>query len=397
MRKAVIVSAKRTAIGNFGGLFSKVSAVKLGIENLKAVLNETGIEVKKIDEVIVGNVIGAGLGQNVARQIAIGAGIPQDIPSYTVNKVCGSGLKSVTLASLMVTSGEADIVVAGGTENMTQIPYAVPTQRYGSKMGNAEMVDLMIHDGLWDIFNGYHMGITAENLAQKWNITREEMDKFAADSQNKAEKAMNEGKYKDEIVPFEIPQRKGEPIIADTDEFPRKGVTAESLAKLRPAFKKDGLVTAGSSSGINDGAAMVMVMSEDRAKELGLKPLAYIKAYASAGVDPALMGYGPVPAIKKALEKADWKLQDIELAELNEAFAAQSLAVLKGLDKDLGGIDPSIVNVNGGAIALGHPIGASGTRILVTLIHEMLKRDSKKGLASLCIGGGQGVCLLVER
>ncbi len=397
MRKAVIVSAKRTAIGSFGGMFSKVSAVKLGIENLKAVLNETSIDVKKIDEVIVGNVIGAGLGQNVSRQIAIGAGIPQDIPSYTVNKVCGSGLKSVTLASLMVTSGEADIVVAGGTENMTQIPYAVPTQRYGSKMGNAEMVDLMIHDGLWDIFNGYHMGITAENLAEKWNITREEMDKFAADSQNKTEKAMNKGKFKDEIVPIEIPQRKGEPIIADTDEFPRKGVTAESLSRLRPAFKKDGLVTAGSSSGINDGAAMVMVMSEDKAKEFGLKPLAYIKAYASAGVDPAIMGYGPVPAIKKALDKADWKLQDIELAELNEAFAAQSLAVLKGLEKYLNGIDASIVNVNGGAIALGHPIGASGARILVTLIHEMLKRDSKKGLASLCIGGGQGVCLLVER
>lgn len=397
MRKAVIVSAKRTAIGSFGGIFTKVSAVKLGIGILKSILKETEIDVTSIDEVIIGNVIGAGLGQNVARQISIGAGIPQEVPSYTVNKVCGSGLKSVTLASLMVTSGEADIVIAGGTENMSQIPYAVPSQRYGSKMGNAEMIDLMIHDGLWDIFNDYHMGITAENLAEKWKLTREEIDKFAADSQNKTEKAMEEGKFKDEITPIEIPQRKGDPVTADTDEYPRKGVTAESLGKLRPAFKKDGLITAGSSSGINDGAAMVIIMSEEKAKELGLEPLAYIKSYASAGVDPSIMGYGPVPAIEKALKKADWKLQDIELAELNEAFAAQSIAVLKGLKKELGGIDQSIVNVNGGAIALGHPIGASGTRILVTLLHEMIKRDNKKGLASLCIGGGQGVCLLVER
>ncbi len=397
MRRAVIVSAKRTAIGSFGGVFSKVSAVKLGIKNLEAIIKDTGINVNSIDEVIIGNVIGAGLGQNVARQIAIGSGIPQEVPSYTVNKVCGSGLKSVTLASLMVTSGEVDVVIAGGTENMSQIPYAVPTQRYGSKMGNAEMIDLIIHDGLWDIFNDYHMGVTAENLAEKWNLTREEIDKFAAESQNKTEKAMNDGKFKNEIVPIEIPQRKGDPIIVDTDEYPRKGVTAESLGKLRPAFKKDGLITAGSSSGINDGSAMILVMSEEKSKELGMKPLAYIKSYASAGVDPSIMGYGPVPAIKKALEKADWKLQDIELAELNEAFAAQSIAVLKGLEKELGGIDKSKVNVNGGAIALGHPIGASGTRILVTLLHEMIKRDNKKGLASLCIGGGQGVCLLVER
>lgn len=397
MKEVVIVSAKRTAIGNFGGAFSNVSAVQLGIEVLKSILKETKISVNNIDEVIIGNVIGASHGQNLARQIAIGSGLPSETPSYIVNKVCGSGLKSVTLATLMIKSGEADIIIAGGTENMSQIPYVLKKARFGVKMGNTELIDLMIHDGLWDIFNNYHMGITAENLAEKFNLTREELDKFAADSQNKTEKAMDGGKFKKEIVPVSIPQRKGDPIIIDTDEFPRKSVTAEGLAKLRPAFKKDGIVTAGSSSGINDGAAMVLLMSEEKAKELNLKPIAYVKSYASAGVDPSIMGYGPVPAIKKALEKANWKLQDIELAELNEAFAAQSLAVLKGLEKDLGGINQNIVNVNGGAISLGHPIGASGTRILVTLLHEMIKRDNKKGLASLCIGGGQGICLLVER
>lgn len=397
MRKAVIVSAKRTAIGNFGGMFAKVSAVDLGSAVVKDILKETGVKPEQIDELIFGNVVGAGLGQNVARQVAVRSGLPVEVPSYTVNKVCGSGMKSVTLASLMVSSGEADIVVAGGTENMSQIPYAMPKARYGAKMGNAELVDLMINDGLWDIFNDYHMGITAENLAEKFNLSREELDKFAAESQNKTEKAMADGKFKDEIVPVEIPQRKGDPIIADTDEFPRKGVTAGSLAKLRPAFKKDGVVTAGSSSGINDGASALLIMSEEKAKELNLTPLAYVKSYASAGVDPSIMGYGPVPSIKKALNKANWKLSDIQLAELNEAFAAQSLAVLKGLDKELGGIDPSIVNVNGGAIALGHPIGASGARILVTLLHEMRKRNHNKGLASLCIGGGQGICILVER
>ncbi len=397
MKNVVIVSAKRTAIGSFGGMFSKVSAVQLGIEVVKNIISETKLKVNDIDEVIVGNVVGAGLGQNVARQIAIGSGIPVETPSYTVNKVCGSGLKTVTLGALSIAAGESDIVIAGGTENMTQIPYVLPSGRYGAKMGNAEIVDLMIKDGLWDIFNNYHMGITAENLAEKYNLKREELDKFSADSQNKTEKAMTENRFKDEIVPITIPQRKGDPIIADKDEFPRKGVTAESLSKLRPAFKKDGVVTAGSSSGINDGSAMVLLMSEEKAKELNLTPLAYIKSYASAGVDPSIMGFGPVPAIKKALSKTDWKLQDIELAELNEAFAAQSLAVLRGLKDELGGIDQSIVNVNGGAIALGHPIGASGTRILVTLLHEMIKRENKKGLASLCIGGGQSVCLLVER
>ncbi len=397
MKKAVIVSAKRTPIGSFGGMFTEVSAIQLGIEVAKAILKETNVNPNQIDEVIVGNVVGAGLGQNVARQIAIGSGIPIEVPSFTVNKVCGSGLKSVTLASMMIETGEADIILAGGTENMTQIPYTIPSARYGARMGDNKIVDLMIRDGLWDIFNDYHMGVTAENLAEQWKLTREDLDKFSTESQNKTEKAMNEGKFKDEIVPVPIPQKKGEPIFADTDEFPRKGVTVESLAKLKPAFKKDGVVTAASSSGINDGAAMVLIMSEEKAKELNLKPLAYIKAYASAGVDPSIMGYGPVPAIKKALKKANWKLQDIELAELNEAFAAQSLAVLKGLEKELGGINPSIVNVNGGAIALGHPIGASGTRILVTLLHEMKKRNTKKGLASLCIGGGQGICLLVEK
>ncbi len=397
MKNVVIVSAKRTAIGSFGGMFSKVSAVQLGIEVVKNIISETKLNVNDIDEVIVGNVVGAGLGQNVARQIAIGSGIPVETPSYTVNKVCGSGLKTVTLGALSIAAGESDIIIAGGTENMTQIPYVLPSGRYGAKMGNAEIVDLMIKDGLWDIFNNYHMGITAENLAEKYNLKREELDKFSADSQNKTEKAMTENRFKDEIVPITIPQRKSGPIIADKDEFPRKGVTAESLSKLRPAFKKDGVVTAGSSSGINDGSAMVLLMSEEKAKELNLTPLAYIKSYASAGVDPSIMGFGPVPAIKKALSKTDWKLQDIELAELNEAFAAQSLAVLRGLKDELGGIDQSIVNVNGGAIALGHPIGASGTRILVTLLHEMIKRENKKGLASLCIGGGQSVCLLVER
>lgn len=397
MRNVVIVSAKRTAIGSFGGMFSKLSAVNLGIETVKGIISETKLDVNDIDELIIGNVVGAGLGQNVARQISVGAGIPIEKPSYTVNKVCGSGLKTITLGALSISAGDADVIIAGGTENMSQIPYAMPSARYGAKMGNREIVDLMVHDGLWDIFNNYHMGITAENLAEKFKLTREELDRFAAESQNKTERAINENKFKDEIVPISIPQRKKDPIIADTDEFPRKGVTVESLSKLRPAFQAGGVVTAGSSSGINDGSAMVLLMSEEKAKELNLAPLAYIKAYASAGVDPSIMGYGPVPAIKKALSKTDWELQDIELAELNEAFAAQSLAVLKGLKEELGGIDPNIVNVNGGAIALGHPIGASGARILVTLLHEMVKRDNKKGLASLCIGGGQGICLLVER
>jgi len=398
MRQVIVISAKRSPIGNFGGVFKDISAVQLGVNTLQSMLKETGIKPELIDEVIIGNVCGAGLGQNVARQIAIHSGIPDTVPAYTVNKVCGSGMKAVSLAALMIGSGEADIIVAGGTENMSQIPYALKDARWGARMGNKEMVDLMIRDGLSDIFNDYHMGITAENLAEKYNISREEQDAFAAQSQNRTEEAQIAGKFKDEIVPFSIPQRKGEPIIVDKDEMPRAGVTVASIAKLRPAFKNDGTVTAANSSGINDSAAFLILMSAEKAKELGLKAMATFVNSASAGVNPSLMGYGPVPAIKKVLLKAGWNLQDIELAELNEAFAAQSLAVLKGLELEgMGKLNPEIVNVNGGAIALGHPIGASGTRIIVTLLHEMKRRETKKGLAALCIGGGMGIATLWER
>ncbi|MDP3114262.1 MAG: acetyl-CoA C-acetyltransferase [Candidatus Cloacimonadaceae bacterium] len=398
MKSVVVVCAKRTAIGNFGGAFKDVSAAQLGTAVLKALLEETGIQADRIDEVIIGNVCGAGMGQNVARQIAIHSGIPVSVPAYTVNKVCGSGMKSVALAALMIASGEAEIIIAGGSENMSQIPYVSMDTRWGAKMGNRELIDLMVRDGLSDVFNNYHMGITAENLAEKYAISREEQDAFAAASQNKTETAIFSGRFKDEIVPIEIPQRKGEPIVIDTDEMPRRGVTQDSLAKLRPAFKSDGSVTAANSSGINDGAAMIMLMSEDKANELGLEILARFVNSASAGVDPSEMGFGPVPAIAKVLQKANWKLGQIELAELNEAFAAQSLAVLKGLElENIGKLDHSIVNVNGGAIALGHPIGASGTRIIVSLLHEMKKRDLHKGLASLCIGGGMGIASLWER
>ncbi len=395
MRKTVVVSAKRSAVGNFGGSLMKVPAVELGVQVVKAMLAESGVKPEMIDEVIVGNVVGAGLGQNVARQVSIHAGIPNSVPAYTVNKVCGSGMKTVTLAAGMIALGEADIILAGGTENMSQIPYINREARWGARMGDKKLVDLMIHDGLFDIFNGYHMGITAENLAEKYNLTREAQDAFAASSQNKAEAAIESGRFKDEIVPISIPQRKGDPIVFDTDEFPRKGVTAQGLAKLRPAFKKDGTVTAANSSGINDGAAFLLLMSEEKAEELGLTPMATLVDYASAGVDPSIMGFGPVPAVKKVLKKSGWKLEDIELAELNEAFAAQSLSVFKGLE-EVGGINPDIVNVNGGAIAIGHPIGCSGARIIVTLLHEMKKRGSKKGLASLCIGGGMGISSLWE-
>ena len=397
MRQVIVISAKRSPIGNFGGVFKDISAVQLGVNTLQSMLKETGLKPELIDEVIIGNVCGAGLGQNVARQIAIHSGIPDTVPAYTVNKVCGSGMKAVSLAALMIGSGEADIIVAGGTENMSQIPYALKDTRWGARMGNKEMVDLMIRDGLSDIFNDYHMGITAENLAEKYNISREEQDAFAAQSQNRTEEAQIAGKFKDEIVPFSIPQRKGEPIIVDKDEMPRAGVTVASIAKLRPAFKNDGTVTAANSSGINDSAAFLILMSAEKAKELGLKAMATFVNSASAGVNPSLMGYGPVPAIKKVLPKAGWNLQDIELAELNEAFAAQSLAVLKGLELEgMGKLNPEIVNVNGGAIALGHPIGASGTRIIVTLLHEMKRREAKKGLAALCIGGGMGIATLWE-
>ncbi|CAO80692.1 acetyl-CoA C-acetyltransferase [Candidatus Cloacimonas acidaminovorans] len=397
MRQVVVVCAKRSPIGNFGGVFKDISAIHLGVTVLQSMLKETRLKLELIDEVIIGNVCGAGLGQNVARQIAIHSGIPENVPAYTVNKVCGSGMKAVSLATLMIGSGEADIIVAGGTENMSQIPYALTDARWGARMGNKEMVDLMIRDGLSDIFNNYHMGITAENLAEKYHISREEQDAFAAQSQNRTEEAQKAGRFKDEIVPFSIPQRKGEPIIVDKDEMPRAGVTVESIAKLRPAFKNDGTVTAANASGINDSSAFLILMSAEKAKELGLKPMATFVNSASAGVDPAIMGYGPVPAIKKVLQKAGWTLQDIELAELNEAFAAQSLAVLKGLELEgIGKLNPEIVNVNGGAIALGHPIGASGTRIIVTLLHEMKRRQVRKGLAALCIGGGMGIATLWE-
>ena len=397
MRKTVVVSANRTPIGSFGGVFKDVSAVELGVAVLKAIFAETGLKPEQIDEVILGNVCGAGHGQNIARQVAIKSGVPDHIPAYTVNKVCGSGMKSVALGAMMIAAGEADIVVAGGTENMSQIPYVSMDMRWGGKMGDKTMTDLMIRDGLSDIFNNYHMGVTAENLAEKFQISREEQDAFAASSQNKTEKAMAEGRFKDEIVPIVIPQRKGDALVIDTDEFPRKGVTAEALGKLRPAFKADGSVTAGSSSGINDGAALLLLMSEEKARELGLPILATLAGTASGGVDPAIMGYGPVPAIKKLLQKSGWSLGDIELAELNEAFAAQSLAVFKGLEaENVGALNPDIVNVNGGAIALGHPIGASGARIIVSLLHEMRKRNVHKGLAALCIGGGMGIASIWE-
>lgn len=392
MREVVIVSAARTAIGSFGGCFKDVSAVKLGGIVAEEVLKRANIRPDMVNEVIFGNILQTGLGQNVARQISMAAKIPVEVPSMTINKLCGSGLKTVHLAAQAIMLGDADIVLAGGTENMSQAPYFIPNARWGLRMGDGKVVDSMINDGLTDVFNNYHMGITAENLAEKFNITRQEQDEFAVSSQNKAEKAIKEGKFKDEIVPVEIPQRKGDPIIVDTDEFPRFGVTIDSMAKLKPAFKKDGTVTAASASGINDAAAAVLLMSKDKADELNIKPLATIVAYANAGVDPSIMGYGPVPATEKALLKANMTVGDIDLVEANEAFAAQSLSVIKGL-----GLDPEKTNVNGGAIALGHPIGCSGTRILVTLIHEMIKRDAKTGLATLCIGGGQGTALIIKR
>ncbi|WP_425447811.1 acetyl-CoA C-acetyltransferase [Dethiothermospora halolimnae] len=392
MREVVIVSAKRTPIGTFGGSLSKLSAIDLGVEATKAVIKDAGITGEEINEVIIGNVLSAGLGQNPARQVAIGSGLPETIPAMTINKVCGSGLRAISMAAQFIMLGDADVILAGGTESMSNAPYTVPKARWGHKMGDGKLIDTMVHDGLTDIFNNYHMGITAENIAERWNITREEQDQFAALSQQKAEKAQKENRFKEEIVPVEIPQRKGDPIKVDIDEHPRHGTTSEKLAKLRPAFKKDGTVTAGNASGINDGASMVILMSKKKANEMGIKPLATIKSYGSAALNPEIMGYGPVPATKKALEKANMKVEDIDLIEANEAFASQSIAVMKDL-----GLDKGKVNVNGGAIALGHPIGASGARIFVTLIHEMLKRDSKTGLATLCIGGGQGTAVIVER
>ncbi len=397
MRQVVIVGAKRTAIGSFGGVFKDVSAVELGAVAAKAAMEQAGVKPEQVDEAIVGCILQAGLGQGVGRQIAIKSGIPVEKPAYAINKLCGSGMKAVALGAQAIMLGDADVVLAGGAENMSQAPYLVPTARYGARMGDTQLVDSMIKDALMDVFNSYHMGITAENLADEWSITREEMDAFAASSQQKCEAAQEAGRFEDEIAPVVIPQKKGEPIIIGKDEFPRKGVTAEGLAKLKPAFKQDGRVTAANSSGINDGAAFLVLTSEDYAKEHSLKVLAKLVSYGSAGVDPKVMGFGPVPAIGRALAKSGWNLKDVELVELNEAFAAQSLAVMKGLKKEFGGVDPSIVNVNGGAIALGHPVGASGARIIVTLLHEMEKRGNRKGLASLCIGGGMGIAVLIER
>lgn len=392
MRNVVIVSAVRTAIGSFGGVFKDVTAVQLGTTVVKEAISRANISANDVDELIFGNVLQAGLGQNVARQVSIHAGLPVEVPSFTLNKVCGSGLKAVQLAVQAIQNGDAEVVIAGGTENMSQSAYVVPSARWGQRMGNTQMVDTMVYDGLTDVFNNYHMGITAENIVEKYGFTREQLDALAVESQNRAVKAMADGKFKDEIVPVLIPQRKGDPVAVDTDEYPKPGTTMETVGKLRPAFKKDGVVTAANSSGLNDGAAAFVVMSEEKAVALGLKPLVTIVSFASAGVAPEIMGTGPIPATRKALAKAGLEVKDLDLIEANEAFAAQALSVITEL-----GLDPSIVNVNGGAIALGHPIGASGARILVTLIHEMIKRDAKCGLATLCIGGGQGTSLIVKR
>lgn len=392
MNKVAIVSAKRTAVGKFGGSLKDINPGELGSVVLKDILTQTGIGKDEVDEVILGNVLSAGHGQNVARQAAIKAGIPNEVPSYCVNKVCGSGLKSVILGAQAIMLGDADVIITGGMESMSMAPYALKKTRWGTKMGNDEIVDLMIYDGIWDFFNDYHMGNTAENIAEKFGITREEQDELSEKSQNKAETAIKAGKFKDEIVPVEIPQRKGDPIIFDTDEFPRFGTTKDTLSKLRPAFKKDGTVTAGNASGINDGAACILLMSEEKAKEKGLEPIATIKSYGFSGVAPEIMGTGPIRASQIALERANLSMDDLDLIEANEAFAAQAIAVNKKL-----GLDLDRVNVNGGAIALGHPIGASGARILVTLLHELQKRDDTYGLATLCIGGGQGISLIVER
>jgi acetyl-CoA C-acetyltransferase len=389
--EVVIVSAVRTAIGNFNGGLKNVSAPELGAIVIKGALERAGVKPEQVDEVIMGNVLQAGLGQNPARQAALKAKIPESVSAMTINKVCGSGLKAVHLATQAILAGDAEIVVAGGMENMSQAPYLLKNARDGFKMGDQKLIDTVVSDGLTCVFNDYHMGITAENLASKYSITREEQDGFSAWSQEKAVTAIETGKFKDEIVPVMIPQRKAEPVVFATDEYPKKGTTAEKLAGLRPAFKKDGTVTAGNASGINDGAAAVVVMSRKKADELGLQPLVTIKGNASAGVDPSIMGIGPVPAVRKVLEKTSISMAEINLIEANEAFAAQSLAV----DRELQ-FNKEILNVNGGAIALGHPIGASGARILVTLIHEMKRRNAQVGLATLCIGGGQGVATIVE-
>jgi acetyl-CoA C-acetyltransferase len=391
MNDVVIVGALRTPIGKFGGTLAKTPASELGAHIIKELLERTGVKGDQVSEVILGQVLTAGAGQNPARQAAIKSGLPDMVPAMTLNKVCGSGLKATHLAAQAIKAGDADCVIAGGQENMSISPHAMFGTRDGIRMGDGKLIDTMIVDGLWDVYNQYHMGNTAENVANKWGVSREEQDAFAAASQQKAEAAQKAGRFNDEIAPITIATRKGD-IVFDTDEFPRHGTTAESLAKLKPAFQKDGSVTAGNASGINDGAAAVMMMSASKADELGLEPIARVKAYSSAGVDPAIMGTGPIPASRLCLKKAGWDVADLDLLEINEAFAAQAIAV----NRDMGW-DVEKVNVNGGAIALGHPIGASGCRVLVTLLHEMVKRDARKGLASLCIGGGMGVALAVER
>ncbi|MBK1810561.1 acetyl-CoA C-acetyltransferase [Clostridium sp. YIM B02505] len=391
MKDVVIVSAVRTAIGAYGKTLKDVPAVDLGAVVIKEAVKRAGIKPELISEVIFGNVLQAGLGQNPARQAAVKAGLPVEIPALTLNKVCGSGLRSIILAAQIIKAGDADVIVAGGMENMSAAPFLLDNARWGYRMGHNDLVDEMIRDGLWDAFNDYHMGVTAENVAEQWNVTREEQDEFSLSSQKKAEEAIKSGQFKEEIVPVVIKTKKGE-IIFDTDEFPRFGNTIEALAKLKPIFKEDGTVTAGNASGLNDGAAALVIMSADKAKELGIKPLAKISSYGSAGLDPAIMGYGAFYATKAALDKVNLKPEDLDLIEANEAYASQSIAIAKDLNLDM-----SKVNVNGGAIALGHPIGASGARILVTLLHAMKNRDVKRGLATLCIGGGQGTAMIVER
>jgi acetyl-CoA C-acetyltransferase len=392
MSDIVIAGALRTAIGKFGGALAKIPAPELGATVIRALLEKSGLKPDQISEVILGQVLCAGSGQNPARQALIKSGIPKEVPAMTINVVCGSGLKAVMLAAQAVRCGDADIVVAGGQENMSASPHVLLGSRDGFRMGDAKLTDTMIVDGLWDVYNQYHMGVTAENVAKKYEVSRAQQDEFAVASQNKAEKAQKAGAFKDEITPVMIPQRKGDPVAFDADEFIKAGTTLDSVSGLKPAFAKDGSVTAANASGINDGAAAVLVMTAERAAKLGLTPLATIKAFATTGIDPSIMGMGPVPASKLCLEKAGWRPADLDLMEINEAFAAQACAVNKEM-----GWDTSRINVNGGAIALGHPIGASGCRVLVTLLHEMRKRNAKKGLASLCIGGGMGVALAVER
>ena len=389
---AVIVAALRTPVGSFGGGLSSLSATELGTIVVRALLERTGLSPEQVDEVILGQVLTAGSGQNPARQTTLAAGLPHKVSAMTINKVCGSGLKAVHLAMQAIRCGEAEIVIAGGQESMSQSPHVLPKSRDGKRMGDWQLIDSMLVDGLTDAFHGCHMGVTAENIAKEYGLGRTQQDSFAATSQQRTEAAQKAGRFIDEIVPVEVPQRKGDPLIVDHDEFPRHGTTPETLAKLRPAFDPEGTVTAGNASGINDGAAAVIVMGESKAKALGLKPLARIVAFSSAGVDPKIMGTGPIPASTKCLERAGWSVGDLDLVEANEAFAAQALSVNQSM-----GWDPEKVNVNGGAIAIGHPIGASGARVLVTLLHEMQRRDVKKGLATLCIGGGQGVALAVER